>query len=82
MELTIKLFASFAEFLPAGAKKQTMVIEAEDGARVGQVVDQCGIPREECRLMIINGITHTNPAVTMEQELRPGDTLALLPRVH
>ena len=34
------------------------------------------------RLIIINGITHTNPAVSMEIELHPGDTLAVLPNVH
>lgn len=82
MKLTVKLFANFSKLLPPDAEKQAMTIEAEDGASVGQVIDQCGVPKDECRLIIINGITHTNPAFSMEIELHPGDTLAVLPRVH
>lgn len=82
MKLTVKLFASFTEYLPAGAKKQTMMLDVEDGALVGDVLRHCGVPVDDCRLVIINGITHTNPAFSMEMELHPDDTLAVLPKVH
>ena len=82
MKLTVKLFASFTRYLPPEASKQKMIIEAEPGANVAQVIEQCGVPLDECRLVIINGITHTNPAVSMAIELQPDDTLAILPRVH
>ncbi len=82
MKLTIKLFASLTGFLPSGSEKQTTAIEAQEGATVGEVISGFGIPLEECRLVIINGITHTNPAFSMEITLSDGDTLAVLPRVH
>ncbi|MBL6932345.1 MAG: hypothetical protein ISR45_05305 [Rhodospirillales bacterium] len=82
MNLTVKLFASFAQYLPPEAKKQTMSVDVDEGVRVGQVLLQCGVPLDECRLVIINGITHTNPAFSLEMELFPGDTLAVLPKVH
>lgn len=80
MKLTVKLFASFQRYLPSGAKHQTMTVDVPDGSKVGQVMDQCGVPRDDCRLAMINGITHTNPPVWMEIELKEGDTLAMLPK--
>ncbi|MBT4933199.1 MAG: MoaD/ThiS family protein [Rhodospirillaceae bacterium] len=82
MKLTVKLFASLTSYLPAQAENQTMTMEAEDGFSVGQVLEQCGVPLDQCRLVMINGITHTNPAVSMELQLCEGDTLAVLPKVH
>ncbi|MBC8267300.1 MAG: MoaD/ThiS family protein [Rhodospirillaceae bacterium] len=82
MKLTVKLFASLTTYLPTQAENQTTTLEAEDGSSVGQVLEMCGVPLDQCRLVMINGITHTNPAVSMELELREGDTLAVLPKVH
>jgi hypothetical protein len=82
MKLTVKLFASLTSYLPSYAENQTMTMEAEEGASVGQILEMCGVPLEQCRLIMINGITHTNPTVSMELELRQGDTLAVLPKVH
>ena len=80
MKLTVKLFACFTRYLPPDSEKQAMTVEVEERSRVGQVIEYCGVPIDECRLVIINGITHTNPAVSMEIQLHPGDTLAVLPR--
>lgn len=82
MKLTVKLFASLTIYLPPRSENQAMQINADDGATVAQVLGQCGVPVDRCRLIMINGITHTNPAVSMAIELQPGDTLAVLPKVH
>ena len=80
MKLTVKLFASFAQYLPPESQKQTMTVDVPEGSNVGLVLDHCGVPRDDCRLAMINGITHTNPPVWAELELKEGDTLAMLPR--
>ena len=82
MNLTVKLFAHFANLLPPEAKRQTMPVEIHEGAKVGELLDHCGVPREDCRLIMINGITHTNPPVTLEIQLKEGDTVAVLPKLH
>lgn len=82
MNLTVKLFAHFAKLLPPGSEKQSMNVDIHDGANIGELLDQCSVPREDFRLVMINGITHTNPPVTLQIRLKDGDTVAVLPKLH
>ncbi len=81
MKLTLRLFSYFTQFLPPDAKKQSMEVDVHEGATVEDVLNQVGVPVDKCRLVMINGVTHTNPAFSMEMELHQGDTLAVLPSV-
>jgi sulfur-carrier protein len=81
MKLNLRLFSYFTKYLPPDAKKQTMMVEVPEGTTVAEVLSQVGVPLDKCRLVMINGVTHSNPAFSLEMELQPGDTLAVLPNV-
>ena len=82
MHITLKLFSYFSKYLKAGAKNYAMELKVEDGATVAQVLGLRGVPLKECRLIIINGIVHTDTAPALKLALAPGDTVAVLPNVH
>jgi len=82
MEITLKLFSYFAKLLPPEAKHYAIEVETEPGIRVAEVLESFGVPLDECRLIIINGIVHTRPDQALQFELKPGDALAVLPNVH
>jgi hypothetical protein len=85
MEITVKLFAHFSKLLKPGSEHYAMNIQVEDGAKIGAILEQCKVPLGECRLVMINGITHISSGATdeiMDVALRPGDALAVLPNVH
>lgn len=80
MRITVKLFASLAEYLPPGAQRNATEVEVPDGASVQEVLDRLDVPQEKTHLVICNGlyVPHSLRAV---ETLAAGDTLALWPPV-
>jgi molybdopterin converting factor small subunit len=76
MKIEIKLFANFREFLPPGSKEYAVVLEAEEGTTVGQILKRLGIPESIPMLTLINGI-HRG----FEDPLHSGDILSVFPPV-
>ena len=82
MNVTVKLFSYFTQLLPKGTENYAVPVEAADGARVRDVLEPFGVPLKECRLIILNGIVHTDTDYALDMELAEGDTVAILPNVH
>ena len=71
MQITVKLFATF--------RQGRFSIESREyppGTRVGQIVDEIDLPRDQLGIILVN-----SRHVTLEHELGEGDTLALFPLV-
>ena len=80
MHIRLKLFASLADHLPPGARRNEARIEVPDGASVQDVVERLGIPDEQAHLVIVNGLFI--PCSLRERErLYDGDTVAIWPPV-
>jgi len=69
--ITVKLFATHRI-----GRFREATLEYPDDTPVGHVVEQLGIPAGSFGVALLNG----NPA-PLQQRLREGDTLALLPLV-
>ncbi len=82
MKVTVKLLAHFRQYLPSGHDGLAAVLEVPDGATAGAVLADLGVPLEECRLALINGVTDTDATGWLGRPLKPNDTLAALPRIH
>lgn len=82
MRITIKLWGHFTKLLPDGAEGYAADIEVPDNASAREIAEQSGVPFSDCRLMVLNGITHTEPENWADIRLKDKDTLAILPKVH
>ena len=76
MELEVKLFANFQEYLPLGSEKYSCRLELEEGTTIGQVVGKLKIPDSVPMITLVNGIHRT-----FEDRLDPGDVLSIFPPV-
>lgn len=80
MQVTLKLYASLAVHLPLNADRNAARIEAPDGATVGDVLDGWHVPREQCHLVLVNGVFQP-PSVRAARRLVEGDVVAVWPPV-
>jgi len=80
MQITIKLFASLADHLPAGAHKNEAGMTVADGATVAAVITELHLPTEQCHLVLVNG-AFVAPGERAARALNPGDALAIWPPV-
>jgi len=82
MRITLKLWGHFTTLLPVEAEGYAVDIEVPDNSSAKEIAELSGVPFAECRLMLLNGITHTIPDNWGEIRLKDGDTLAILPNIH
>ena len=80
MRVTLKLFATLSEHLPAGAVRNAVDCDVGDGATVRDVLDGHAVPLAKCHLILVNGV-YVAPAVSGRRRLEPGDTVAVWPPV-
>jgi len=80
MKITLKLFASLAEYLPAGAVRNAVQIEVPRDASLNEIIDRHRVPRDLAHLVLVNGCFagQENRDRTV---LNEGDTLAIWPPV-
>lgn len=80
MKVTLKLYASLGNFLPAGADRNAIVVDVPDGATVHQVLARHQVPMETCHLILVNGL-YAPLASADSKRLADGDTLAVWPPI-
>ena len=67
MRITVKLYASLAEYLPPEAHANAFGLDTADASSPHQVLDRCGVPRARAHLLLVNG-TYVPPA---ERDTQP-----------
>jgi len=80
MQVTLKLFASLAPYMPDGAVDNAVAIEVDDGTTINQIFDRYRVPHKMAHLVLINGI-YVAPADRATRTLNEGDALAAWPPV-
>lgn len=80
MRITLKLFATLGDHLPAEAHENAIQIEVPDDATPNQVIDRYQVPRKMAHLVLVNGI-FVDPAHRDDGRLKDGDVLAVWPPV-
>ena len=80
MKITMKLYASLGQHLPANAERNEAIIDVADGASILSILDAHNVPRESCHLVLLNGI-YQAPFERGEARLKDGDHLAVWPPV-
>lgn len=80
MIITIKLFATFMEFLPANREGHSAVLNLPEKATISMAIKKVKVPDEQVHLILINGV-YVDPELRHTHQLVEGDTLALWPAV-
>jgi molybdopterin converting factor small subunit len=74
MNIELKLFFDFKNYLPSGSSKNTTTIDLESGTTVQKLIEILNLPPAIPKNIIVNGITADN-----ERELQDGDSVAVFP---
>jgi sulfur carrier protein ThiS len=81
MRITLKLYASLTEHLPADRRRgNELPLQAREGATIDEVVAPFSLPPRLVHLVLVNG-RFVPPAERATQPLRDGDVLAIWPPV-
>lgn len=80
MQLTFKLYASLADYLPAGAVNNAVQIEVDPDSSLDSLLRRFGVPREMAHLVLVNGV-YQGAEERARPVLKEGDTVAVWPPV-
>lgn len=79
MKLTMKLYASLGDYLPAGAVDNKVELEVSESTSPIQLLQQHGVPVAQIHLVLVNGVFV--PPSDRNSPLQEGDELAVWPAV-
>lgn len=81
MQITLKLFASLACYLPPNKKNGIEAdIEVDEGCTIGDMIVRFNIPSKSAHLVMVNG-TYIKPTQRDQHVLKEKDALAICPPV-
>lgn len=81
MNITLKLFATLTDYLPAESRYTNIVeLDVTAGTTIGQIIEQYHLPPKWVQLVLVNG-TYIAPENRAIQELVEGDVLAIWPPI-
>lgn len=81
MRITLKLYATLTDHLPAAARSGNQVeLEVADNATIPQVIAPYNLPPKLVHLVLVNGV-YIAPAARAEHALKPDDVLAIWPPI-
>ena len=80
MKLGFKLFASLADYLPAGQRGNRLELEVEDGLTVAELIHRHRLPERSAHLVLVNGV-FVPPAERARHRLQDGDEVAIWPPI-
>jgi sulfur carrier protein ThiS len=85
VEITLKLFATLADYLPQeidGRKRQhnQIALDVAAGTTVQSLIDRFQLPSKMTHLVLVNGV-FIPPSARAAHALAPGDALAIWPPI-
>jgi sulfur carrier protein ThiS len=81
MKVTLKLYATLCEYLPAEARRTSAwVVDVAPGTTVTQMITGHGVPEQKAHLVLVNGL-YVPPEERAARVLGDNDELAVWPPV-
>lgn len=80
MQITFKLFAGLADYLPPGTRDNQVEIEVVDGSTVADLIAAHRLPDRLTHLVLVNG-AYVAPSARAGHVLQSGDQLAIWPPI-
>ena len=79
LRIEMRMFMKFKQYLPPGSSDGKAMISLKDGGTLGDLLDTLAIPRDEPKLVIINGISRGVSNTVNTETLSDGDVVAIFP---
>jgi molybdopterin synthase sulfur carrier subunit len=77
MKVEFRLYASLARYMPdQGIRAASHVMDVNEGATIGRLLERLRVPREQVKIIFLNGIHATGDEV-----LKDGDRVGIFPLV-
>lgn len=80
MNITLKLYAMLGQYLPENAIANEAEITLSDTVCVVDVLNNFGVPLEQCHLVLING-NYVEPSARETLQLKESDHMAVWPPI-
>ncbi len=80
MNVTLKLYAGLADYLPPGSRDNRAELSLGEDATVGAVIERHALPERLVHLVLVNGL-FVPPAERRARRLHAGDQLAIWPPI-
>ena len=81
MNITLKLFASLTDYLPAESKYTNIVaLDVAMGTTIDNIIEQHHLPPKWVHLVLVNGV-YSYPEQRAAHTLVDGDVLAIWPPI-
>jgi sulfur carrier protein ThiS len=81
MRVTLKLYATLTDYLPATARRENLVhLDVAEAATIAAVVEPFGLPPKLVHLVLVNGV-YIPPNERAGRALKDGDVLAIWPPI-
>jgi len=81
MRVTLKLYATLTDYLPASARRDNLMpLDVAESATITSVVEPLALPPRLVHLVLVNGV-FVPPAERAGRALHDGDVLAIWPPI-
>jgi sulfur carrier protein ThiS len=80
MKITVKLFATLADYLPAGASNNQIEMDIAAGETPAGIIRRLNLPAKLVHLVLVNGV-YVPPAERLSRSMAEGDQLAIWPPI-
>ena len=81
MRVTLKLYATLTDYLPAGARRDNrLALDVDGAATIASVLAPFRIPPRLVHLVLVNGL-YVPPEERPARTFRDGDVLAIWPPI-
>lgn len=81
MNIELKLFMQFKNYLPSDSQDDKAIISLKEGATVDDLLKTIGIPNDEPKLLVINGVSQGTTTDSNTQVLKDRDVVSIFPPV-
>jgi sulfur carrier protein ThiS len=81
MNIEVRMFIHFKEYLPPGSKDGKAIISLQEGATFADLLQTLGIPSAEPKIVVFNGISQGTSEEIHSRVLQQGDIVSLFPPI-
>ena len=81
MQIELKLFMRFKDYLPEGGTNGIAQHEIKEGSTFKDLLNDIEMPIEEDKIIVVNGISHKQGEEANALQLKNNDTVAIFPPI-
>ena len=79
MNIEVRTFINFKSYMPPDAKDGKAVLSIKDGSSFSDLLNELGIPIEEPRIVVLNGVSQGTSSEINTYTIKEGDIIAIFP---